>query len=608
MIIIYKIIIIYLYLFIIFFSSIGYGIFFKKLIFNTKENSNIFELFLLSIPLLTFIGIFIHFFNKIDFLIVILINGIGFIFFLIYFKKISFDNTLKILFFTKIFLFSFLFGNSLHEDFYYHQLPYLNLINSYKIIFGLVNFNDVLANPYMSWFNYSVLFALPPYKFELNFILNYLLFFCFVAYLILEILNSKLFKVKFLTLIILAISLVVFSKLKDHGTDVPPQIFIILGFINLLKYKYEKGSNIYLSYSILFFTTAIILRINSIFILPLLFYCVFLLIKRNKLVINNIKFIIFILILSLTFFSKNFINTGCFFYPVHFTCIENISWGIESEVTSKRMNLLEASSKGYMFYSKAVNPTTNKFVWSEAKNILSHKDYLKSDVSFWIKYWLMDHDINRLLNIPITILILILIILISIKFRFKKETPIMKIENFLIFLVFLSILFWFLKTPQTRFAGYSLFSIFFSLVSLNIITRFYFETFFINKKILMLFLFFIFSCNFFYNIPNTVKNLDEFDSSLNEIKNFDKLIIEEDYYEKIIDGILIKLRTASPKLYVGNILEENNYILFCGNIDPLCIPEKKIACFKKIQKKLNYIFIYPDKYGCLNLLKKNIIY
>ena len=608
MIIIYKIIIIYLYLFIIFFSSIGYGFFFKKITFNTKEKSNIFELFLLSIPLLTFVGIFIHFFNKIDFLIVILINGIGFLFFLIYFKKINFDNTLKILLFTKIFLFSFLFGNSLHEDFYYHQLPYLNLINSYKIIFGLVNFNDVLANPYMSWFNYSALFALPPYKFELNFILNYLLFFCFVAYLILEILNSKLFRVKFLTLIMLAVSLVVFSKLKDHGTDAPPQIFIILGFINLLKYKYEKESNIYLSYSILFFTTSIILRINSIFILPLLLYCIFLLIKNNKLIVNNLKFIIFILILSLTFFSKNFINTGCFFYPVHFTCIKNISWGIESEVTSKRINLLEASSKGYMFYSKDVNPTTNKFVWSEAKNILSHKDYLKSDVSFWIKYWLMDHDINRLLNIPITILILILIILISIKFRLKKKTQIVKIENFLIFLVVISVLFWFLKTPQSRFAGYSLFSIFFSLVSLNIITKFYFEKFFLDKKILMLFLFFIFSSNFFYNIPNTIKNLDEFNSSLNKIKNFDKLTIGKDYYEKIIDGILIKMRTASPKLYVGNILEENNYILFCGNIDPLCIPEKKIACFKKIQNKFNYMFIYPDKYGCLNLLKNNIIY
>ena len=131
-------------------------------------------------------------------------------------------------------------GNNLHEDFYYHHLPYLNLINNYKIIFGLVNFNDVLANPYMSWFNYSALFALPPYKFELNFILNYLFFFCFISFLTIEILNSKFLKVKLITFIILAISIVVFSKLKDHGADIPPQIFIILGFINLLKYNYKK--------------------------------------------------------------------------------------------------------------------------------------------------------------------------------------------------------------------------------------------------------------------------------------------------------------------------------------------------------------------------------
>ena len=608
MLVVYKIIIIYLYLFLIFFSSIGYGVFFKKLVLKDNYNSNIFELYLLSIPLLTFIGIFIHFFYKVDFLIVILVNLLGLLFFIIYSKKINFNNSLKILFFIKIFLFPFLLGNNLHEDFYYHHLPYLNLINNYKIIFGLVNFNDVLANPYMSWFNYSALFALPPYKFELNFILNYLFFFCFISFLTIEIFNSKFLKVKLITFIILTISIVVFSKLKDHGADIPPQIFIILGFINLLKYNYKKESNIYLFYSILFFTTSIIFRINSVFILPLLLYCIFILIKENRLIINNLRFTIFIIILSLTFFTKNLINTGCIFYPVNFTCIETINWTIDQEITSKRMNLLEASSKGYMFYSKSINTTTDKFVWSEAENILNHIDYLKSDVRFWTKYWLMDHDINRLLNIPITSLILIFIILIFIKFRPNKRSEVTKIENFLIILILLSILFWFFKTPQSRFAGYALFAIFFSLISIKIITRFYFEKFFYNKKILIFFLLIIFSSNFFYNIPNTIKNLDELNISLNEMKSFEKLVIGKDYYEKNIDGFTIKIRLPTPILYAGNIQKDDNYILFCGNIDPLCIPEKKIVCFKKIKKKFNYIFFYPNNLGCLNLLKNNIIY
>jgi len=608
MFIIYKIIIIYLYLFLIFFSSIGYGFFFKKLVFNNNDNSNLFELYLLSIPLLTFIGIFIHFFYKIDFLIVILINFLGLLFFTIYSKKINYKNTLKIIFFITIFLFPFLLGNSLHEDFYYHHLPYLNLINNYKIIFGLVNFNDVLANPYMSWFNYSALFALPPYKFELNFIINYLFFFCFISFLTAEIIYSKFYKYKLITFIILAISIVVFSKIKDHGADVPPQIFIILGFINLLKYNYKKESNIYLFYSILFFTTSIIFRINSIFILPLLTYCLFLLVKEDRLIINNLKFTIFIIILSLTFFSKNLINTGCIFYPVNFTCIKTINWSLDPEITSKRMNLLEASSKGYMFYSKSINTTTNKFVWSEAKNILNHNDYLKSDVRFWIKYWLMDHDINRLLNIPIISLILIFIIIIFVKFRLSKKPEVTKIENFLIILILLSILFWFLKTPQSRFAGYALFSIFFSLISMKIITKFYYENFFINKKILIFSLLTIFSSNFFYNIPNTIKNLDDLNISLNEMKSFEKLVIGKDYYEKNIDGFIIKIRLPTPILYAGNIQKDDNYILFCGNIDPLCIPEKKVVCFKKIKKKFNYIFFYPNNLGCLNLLKNNIIY
>ena len=84
--------------------------------------------------------------------------------------------------------------------------------------------------------------------------------------------------------------------------------------------------------------------------------------------------------------------------------------------------------------------------------------------------------------------------------------------------------------------------------------------------------------------------------------------MDKDYYEKNIDGLIIKIRLPSSKLYAGNILEDNNYIIFCGNIDPLCIPEKKSACFEKIKKKYNYIFVYPNNIGCLNLLKNNIIY
>ena len=260
MISIYKILIIYLYSFVIFFSSVGYGIFFKKNILQFKERVDVFEGYLLSIPLLIFLGLLLNFFIPINYLVTILISLFGIILFILN-KKFVFLNYFKELIVIKIFLIPFFIGSDLHEDFYYHHLPYLNLINNYKIIFGLINFNDVLANPYMSWFNYSSLFALPPYRFELNYILNYLLFLSFLGFIYVNYKNSNNNEEKLISFIIMTISLAIFSKLKNFGVDISPQLINLIGFLHLIKYNYDnKEINILLS--VLYFYSSIIIRIN----------------------------------------------------------------------------------------------------------------------------------------------------------------------------------------------------------------------------------------------------------------------------------------------------------------------------------------------------------
>ena len=183
---------------------------------------------------------------------------------------------------------------------------------------------------------------------------------------------------------------------------------------------------------------------------------------------------------GISFLTKSLINTGCLLYPVNFTCISNLEWSVSSEINSKRMNLLEASSKGYMFYSKIVNPTDNKFVWSEAPNILSHKEFINKGPLFWSKYWLKDHDKNRLLNIIIFNFILLIFILICIKF--KKKDANFKSSNLFFLLIIISITFWYFKTPQSRFAGFSLFIILGIFLSIKIANYFEYENFFKMKK------------------------------------------------------------------------------------------------------------------------------
>ena len=42
-------------------------------------------------------------------------------------------------------------------------------------------------------------------------------------------------------------------------------------------------------------------------------------------------FLIIFVLITLSVLMTNLLNTGCFIYPVHFTCLENLSWSIPVE-------------------------------------------------------------------------------------------------------------------------------------------------------------------------------------------------------------------------------------------------------------------------------------
>ena len=81
-----------------------------------------------------------------------------------------------------------------------------------------------------------------------------------------------------------------------------------------------------------------------------------------------------------------------------------------------------------------------------------------------------------------------------------------------------------------------------------------------------------------------------------------------DYTTITIDNFDINIRKPTKILYAGNITEENNHVLYCGNIKQLCLPEKKVNCFRNIKSKIGYLFILPNNNGCKNLISNNIIY
>ncbi len=83
MIVIYKVLFLYLNLLLVFISSLGYGLLFKNLIFKNINHNNIFEIYIFSIPPLLFIGLLIHLFFPINYLITSFVFIIGFLFLLL---------------------------------------------------------------------------------------------------------------------------------------------------------------------------------------------------------------------------------------------------------------------------------------------------------------------------------------------------------------------------------------------------------------------------------------------------------------------------------------------------------------------------------------------
>tara|TARA_Y100000741_G_scaffold308682_1_gene251827 strand:+ start:194 stop:562 length:369 start_codon:yes stop_codon:yes gene_type:complete len=106
------------------------------------------------------------------------------------------------------------------------------------------------------------------------------------------------------------------------------------------------------------------------------------------------------------------------------------------------------------------------------------------------------------------------------------------------------------------------------------------------------------------------KNIERINSNSNIYPWPEKEILEEniDYKKVKIDNTIINLRMPTNKLLMGNLNEENNYILHCGNIKNLCTPIKKAQCIESINRKFNYIIITNNKSACLKLHKMHALY
>ena len=179
------------------FSIIGYGLFANKLIFNNGV-MNIGEIGIIGFFNIFFLSIFLHFFTELNLFINSLILIFGIISFFVFFKKFIYQiNGFKsyFLFLGILFLFSSITLRT-YADYEWYHLPYVNYLNNFKIIFGLVN----LSNNYTyghGWLDILGLFYLPIIETRGLTHLGVVFYFFFIIFFLIEYLRSSKLSIKY---------------------------------------------------------------------------------------------------------------------------------------------------------------------------------------------------------------------------------------------------------------------------------------------------------------------------------------------------------------------------------------------------------------------------
>ncbi len=486
---------IYLYLFIISFSLIGYGFLISKFLEINKYNFGF-----LGLIGITFFGFFSYFsslFIKHDYFFNSIFIIIGFLIFIFSFKKISsFKKELLNFFIIFIFLFLFISVAKNHDDFSYYHFPYMILLTEYSHPIGLGALNNGFRSP-SSIFFISSMFYLPGIKFYL-FHLTPALILGFSNLLLINLtMDKKIFKenrfINLLSLLSLIFINIFFYRLAEHGTDRSGMIFIIISVIYLLfiinnpNQNFDNENSNYLKIISIFICFAA--TIKPSFLIYFLFFLIPFYFKKIRTIFLNLFFTktffycISLIVLSVLF---TFLNSSCLIFPISFTCFENLSWSIEKSEIKEVKIWFELWSKG------GANP---EFIVKDRLNYITNLN--------WISNWMDIYFFNKVSDFILGITILSLI---YFSVFYEKKVDFKQKKKFLVvyLLVILFFLEWFFYHPTLRYGGYHIIALIF-FIPLSIILGKMSNDFKVFKKkflILLFITFFIFSARNIVRLDN----------------------------------------------------------------------------------------------------------
>ena len=424
-------IIIHFFLFL--FLIISNGLILFKLNFFKNLELNLIETSILGLIATSFLAQLLNFFIPLNDTVIYCNLFISIVILIIYRKEINLNfNINAILIFLAILFLSLaqIYSSDFSDVLSHYHAGQIANSDNFKYIVGInflhhhYGFGSIwlLLHSYLN-FNESFLQDIH--------ILNAITFFLILYYFITESIKNVSSKDNFLFLLLgvfILFFLIKYTRLKEFGLDRPGTLLFC--FLTYLSFKYKniaathQSNLINLTLIISLFLTSIKLFFIFSFAIPL-----FLIIKYKNFQFLQKKEFLLLFIFSLSYFGKNILWTGCLIYPLYFTCFTQLSWN-SKDIAYKLMSTIEPHTKGFDSY----------------KGSLSRQEYLQ-DYN-WIQTWfgIVGEEFLTYLGVSAFVIVLILV-----STRVRKTSTSLVWEKSLLFILFFSNLFLFLKTPVIRY-------------------------------------------------------------------------------------------------------------------------------------------------------------
>ena len=538
--------------FLFFFLAFFNGYFFLKTFKNFDFKLNIFEISLFGIIITGLFAQIINFFFPLSDLILIFNLFIILTILIIKKRKINFIKKVNFIYIILFLLvIANIYGSKFSDDLNHYHYGYIINSDNTKYIWGMSHLNEM--------YSFSPIWLISQSYFNFDYsrlqdihILNGLILFIFLSLFYKEI--SNYFQKQEVPIIapvlffIFIFVLIKYTRLKEFGIDMP--IFLILYFFILFSFKtfFSKGERLSINITLLTYLS-IFMIFNKLLFVFTGFIPLFFILRHKKFKLLTSKYFVPIYLLTFSYFIKNLLISGCFIFPLSFTCVDNLSWSAK------------IVAENQLFISEVINKS-----WSEYKGQLSEAVYVSN--FNWFPTWFARNKIE-LFEFLSTSLAVIILTAISFnrqnyKIDDKVVTKYSELLKLFLLIIFFQMLIFFFKNPVIRMSHYIF--IFSSIV----LILSYFGKFELNFRVKIIYLIIFLAITF-----NLLKNIKRI-SNVNFVNN--------------------PYLSIKPLLYnqINDQLNGFNYYLGWYGKYPVA-NNHKLSKYYKHKKILNFDVIYKTR-------------